>query len=55
MKKDYIQLIYRYPETLKMLNENWDLLAPYFLDCNYTLPREKYVEVAKLIRNHYFG
>lgn len=38
-----------------MSNENWDLLAPYFLDCNYTLPREKHVEVAKFIRNHYFG
>lgn len=25
------------------------------MDCNYTLPREKHVKVAKFIRNHYFG
>ncbi|XP_043528092.1 venom carboxylesterase-6-like [Frieseomelitta varia] len=43
------------PEALKTLDENWDLIAPHFFDYNYTIPREKHVEVAKLIRNHYFG
>lgn len=42
------------PEALKLLDENWDLLVPYFLDYNYTLPKEKHVEVARLIRNYYF-
>ena len=37
------------------MDENWDLIAPHFFDYNYTIPREKHVEVAKLIRNHYFG
>lgn len=40
---------------LKDLDENWNTIAPHFLDFNYTIPREKHVEVAKLIRNHYFG
>ncbi|XP_076233131.1 juvenile hormone esterase [Calliopsis andreniformis] len=43
------------PEALKTLDENWDLLAPHFLDYNYTLPKEKHVEVARLIKTHYFG
>ncbi|XP_076755888.1 juvenile hormone esterase [Xylocopa sonorina] len=43
------------PEALKKLEDNWDLLAPHFLDYNYTLPKEKHVEVARLIKNHYFG
>lgn len=43
------------PEALTMLEENWDLLAPHFLDYNYTLPKEKHVEVARLIKTHYFG
>ncbi|KOC63849.1 Venom carboxylesterase-6 [Habropoda laboriosa] len=43
------------PEALKTLEENWELLAPHFLDYNYTLPKEKHIEVAKLIKNHYFG
>lgn len=42
------------PEALKLLDENWDLIAPYFLDYNYTIPKEKHVEVARLIRNYYF-
>lgn len=37
------------------MNDNWDLLAPYLLDYNYTIPREKHVEIARLIRNQYFG
>ncbi|KAL2720426.1 venom carboxylesterase-6-like [Vespula squamosa] len=40
---------------LKELDENWNTIAPYFLDFNYTIPKEKHVETAKLIRNHYFG
>ncbi|KZC10653.1 Venom carboxylesterase-6 [Dufourea novaeangliae] len=43
------------PEALKRLDENWDLLAPHFLDYNYTLPKEKHVEVARLIKQHYIG
>ncbi|XP_076627824.1 juvenile hormone esterase [Colletes latitarsis] len=43
------------PEALKTLEDNWDLLAPHFLDYNYTLPKEEHVEVARLIKNHYFG
>lgn len=43
------------PGALKTLDDNWDLLAPYFLDYNYTLPKEKHVEVARLIKQHYFG
>ena len=39
---------------MKLLDENWDLIAPYFLDYNYTIPKEKHVEVARLIRNYYF-
>ncbi|XP_031840747.1 juvenile hormone esterase [Nomia melanderi] len=43
------------PEALRKLDENWDLLAPIFLDYNYTLSKEKHVEVARLIRQHYLG
>lgn len=43
------------PEALKKLESNWDLLAPHFLDYNYTIPKEKHVEVARLIKDHYFG
>lgn len=43
------------PEALKTLEDNWDLLAPHFLDYNYTLPKEKHVEVARLVKKHYFG
>ncbi|CAK9823159.1 Venom carboxylesterase-6 [Anthophora retusa] len=43
------------PEALKKLDKNWEVLAPTFLDYNYTLSKEKHTEVAKLIRNHYFG
>nr|XP_033331231.1 venom carboxylesterase-6-like [Megalopta genalis] len=43
------------PEALKTLDENWDLLAPHFLDYNYTLPKEKHIEVARLIKQHYLG
>lgn len=43
------------PGALKRLDEDWDLLAPHFLDYNYTLPKGKHVEVARRIRQHYFG
>lgn len=43
------------PEALEALDDNWDLLAPYFLDYNYTLPKEKHVEVARMIKQHYLG
>ncbi|XP_053988697.1 carboxylic ester hydrolase-like isoform X2 [Hylaeus volcanicus] len=43
------------PEALKTLEDNWDVLAPDFLDYNYTLPKEKHVEVARLIKKQYFG
>ncbi|KAG5329496.1 EST6 protein, partial [Acromyrmex charruanus] len=42
-------------ESLKQLNDNWDILGPNFLDFNYTIPKEKHVEIARLIKEHYFG
>ncbi|RLU21207.1 hypothetical protein DMN91_005580 [Ooceraea biroi] len=42
-------------DKLKELNDNWDVLGPQFLDFNYTIPREKHVETARLIRQHYLG
>ncbi|XP_020285973.1 venom carboxylesterase-6-like [Pseudomyrmex gracilis] len=42
-------------EALKQLNDNWKILAPDFLDFNYTIPREKHAETAHLIKKHYFG
>lgn len=42
-------------KALKQLNDNWELLAPDFLDFNYTIPREKHAETARLIKEHYFG
>ncbi|KAL0131422.1 hypothetical protein PUN28_002745 [Cardiocondyla obscurior] len=44
-----------YNEKLKELNDNWDVLAADFLDYNYTIPREKHAEIARLIKKHYFG
>lgn len=40
---------------LKELNENWNTIAPYFLDFYYTIPKKKQVKTAELIRKHYFG
>jgi len=37
------------------LNDNWDILGPDFLNFNYTIPKEKHVEIARLIKKHYFG
>ncbi|KAL6255043.1 hypothetical protein P5V15_013376 [Pogonomyrmex californicus] len=41
-------------QNLKYLNDNWDTLGPEFLDFNYTIPREKHIEIARLIKKHYF-
>jgi bile salt-stimulated lipase len=40
---------------LKYLNDNWELIAPYLLDYNYTLPKDKHIEISKQIREHYLG
>jgi len=37
------------------LNDNWDILGPDFLDFNYTIPKEKHVEISRLVKKHYFG
>ncbi|XP_011870237.1 PREDICTED: venom carboxylesterase-6-like isoform X2 [Vollenhovia emeryi] len=42
-------------QNLRQLNDNWDILAPDYLDFNYTIPREKHVEIARLVKKHYFG
>jgi len=42
-------------QNLKQLNDNWDILGPIYLDFNYTIPKEKHVEIARLIKKHYFG
>ncbi|XP_072763917.1 juvenile hormone esterase [Anoplolepis gracilipes] len=42
-------------EALKYLNDNWDRLGPEFLDFNYTILQEKKIEVARFIKEHYFG
>ncbi|GAB1859692.1 Carboxylic ester hydrolase [Camponotus japonicus] len=41
-------------ENLKQLNDNWDVLGPHFLDFNYTISKENHVEIARLIKEHYF-
>ncbi|XP_011259279.2 venom carboxylesterase-6 [Camponotus floridanus] len=41
-------------EALKQLNGNWDFLGPHFLDFYYTIPKEKQVEIARIIKKHYF-
>jgi carboxylesterase type B len=40
---------------LKELNDNWDVLGPQYLDFNHTIPRDKHVEIARLIKEHYLG
>ncbi|XP_011494689.1 PREDICTED: venom carboxylesterase-6-like, partial [Ceratosolen solmsi marchali] len=40
---------------LKYLNDNWELVAPYLLDYNNTIPKDRHFEISKLIREHYFG
>ncbi|XP_077272626.1 venom carboxylesterase-6-like [Temnothorax americanus] len=41
--------------NLKQLNDNWDILGPDYLDFNYTIPKEKHAEIARLVKKHYFG
>ncbi|GAB1859693.1 Carboxylic ester hydrolase [Camponotus japonicus] len=41
-------------EALKQLNDNWDVLGPRFLDFYYTIPEKDHVEIARLIKQHYF-
>jgi carboxylesterase type B len=41
--------------NLQQLNDNWDILGPDYLDFNFTIPKEKHVEIARLIKKHYFG
>jgi len=42
-------------QLLKELNDNWDVLGPQFLDFNHTIPRDRHVETARLIKEHYLG
>lgn len=42
-------------KNLRHLNDNWDSVAPYVLDYNYTIPKDKHKEVANKIKKHYFG
>lgn len=37
------------------MNDNWDILGPGYLDFNYTIPREKHIEITRLVKKHYFG
>ena len=40
---------------LKELDSNWEAIAPFLLDYNYTIPLSKHAQVSKLIRKHYLG
>ncbi|XP_046425209.1 venom carboxylesterase-6-like isoform X1 [Neodiprion fabricii] len=40
---------------LRELNDNWDYLAPFLLDFNYTIPQIHHRKVARLIKGHYLG
>lgn len=42
-------------ESLKQLEDNWDLLAPSIFFYNYTIPTSQQLAVSKLIKQHYFG
>ncbi|XP_015597352.1 venom carboxylesterase-6 [Cephus cinctus] len=42
-------------QLLKELDDNWESIAPHLLDFNYTVPKEKHVEIARKIKEHYFG
>ena len=37
------------------MNSRWEEIAPHLLDYNYTIPKEKHAEVARLIKQHYIG
>ncbi|XP_058800335.1 venom carboxylesterase-6-like isoform X3 [Phymastichus coffea] len=40
-------------DLLKELNEKWDIIAPYLLDYNYTIPTKLHAKTALKIKNHY--
>uniref|UniRef100_A0A0C9PV54 Carboxylic ester hydrolase n=2 Tax=Fopius arisanus TaxID=64838 RepID=A0A0C9PV54_9HYME len=40
-------------EHMDELDKNWDLIAPYLLDYNYTLPKSQHAKVAETMRQHY--
>lgn len=40
---------------LKELDHNFELIAPFLLDYNYTIPLSKQAEVSRLVRKHYLG
>lgn len=42
-------------EYMEQLDVDWDRIAPHLLDFNFTIPRNKHVEVAQKIRKHYLG
>ncbi|XP_043272746.1 venom carboxylesterase-6-like [Venturia canescens] len=42
-------------ELMKQLDENWDTVAPFLLDYNYTIPLEEHADLARKIRKHYLG
>lgn len=42
-------------KLIKELDENWEVIAPYLLDYNYTIPREEHAALARQIRKHYLG
>ncbi|GAB1859691.1 Carboxylic ester hydrolase [Camponotus japonicus] len=41
-------------KALKQLNDNWDVLGPRLLYFYYTIPEKDHVEIARLIKQHYF-
>ena len=42
-------------QHLKHLDDNWDLVASYLLDYNYTLPKDEHRKIADQIKKHYLG
>ena len=41
------------PELLAELDANWNQLAPYILDFNYTVPQSQHAEVAEKAKQYY--
>ncbi|KOC63846.1 Venom carboxylesterase-6 [Habropoda laboriosa] len=42
-------------KLLKQLNDDWDKIAPYLLDCNDTIPLSQQKAVVEKIRKYYLG
>lgn len=40
---------------MRDLDENWKDIAPFLLDFNYTIPRDRLRRVSTKIRNYYLG